>query len=80
MKKIIICFILGSITLTSCNENYQAKRNNNRGDTIVYEDNSIKVARIKIEGHDYYKIYSIPDRTITIEHLATCKKCYDIFD
>lgn len=80
MKKTIICFILGTIILTSCNNNYQTKRNNNQRDTIVYEDSSIKVARIKIEGHDYYKIYSIPDRTITIEHSATCKKCYDIYD
>ena len=44
------------------------------------DDIEIHVSKIKIEGHDYYKVASKLNRDVSIEHLTTCKKCYDIFD
>lgn len=82
MKKLITGFIiLGIIILNSCN-NQKAPNNNNNypKDSTVYDDIEIHVSKIKIEGHDYYKVASKLNRDVSIEHLTTCKKCYDIFD
>ena len=82
MKKLITGFIiLGIIILNSC-DNQKAPNNNNNypKDSTVYDDIEINVSKIKIEGHDYYKVASKLNRDVSIEHLTTCKKCYDIFD
>ena len=81
MKKLITGFIiLGIIILDSC-DNQKAQTNNNYPkDSTVYDDIEINVSKIKIEGHDYYKVDSKLNRDVSIEHLTTCKKCYDIFD
>ena len=81
MKKLITGFIiLGIIILDSC-DNQKAQTNTNYPkDSTVYDDIEINVSKIKIEGHDYYKVASKLNRDVSIEHLTTCKKCYDIFD
>ena len=80
MKKLITGFIiLGIIILDSC-DNQKAPNNNYPKDSTVYDDIEIHVSKIKIEGHDYYKVASKLNRDVSIEHLTTCKKCYDIFD
>lgn len=81
MKKIITCFILGAIILGSCsNQSDSENKTSYPKDSVVYDDVEIHVSKIKIEGHDYYKIASKLDKNVSIEHLSTCKKCYDIFD
>ena len=81
MKKIITSFILGTIILSSCGSNGEG---NNKTiypkDSVVYDDVEVHVSKINIEGHDYYKVASKLNRNVSIEHLATCKKCYDVFD
>ena len=81
MKKLITGFIiLGIIILNSCNNQKAPNNNNHPKDSTVYDDIEINVSKIKIEGHDYYKVASKLNRDVSIEHLTTCKKCYDIFD
>lgn len=81
MKKIVISFILGTIILGSCsNQNESENKTSYPKDSVVYDDVEIHVSKIKIEGHDYYKIASKLNGNVSIEHLTTCKKCYDVFD
>lgn len=81
MKKIITSLILGIITLGSCDDQGEGKNETSYPkDSTVYDDVEIHVSKIKIEGHDYYKVASKLDKNVSIEHLSTCKKCYDVFD
>lgn len=81
MKKIITSFILGVIILGSCGGNGEGKNKTSYPkDSVVYDDVEVHVSKIKIEGHDYYKVASKLDRNVSIEHLTTRKKCYDVFD
>jgi nitrous oxide reductase accessory protein NosL len=79
MKKIVISFILGTIILGSCSNQNESKTSYPK-DSVVYDDVEIHVSKIKIEGHDYYKVASKLNKNVSIEHLSTCKKCYDVFD
>lgn len=81
MKRIITIFILGTIIFGSCgNRNEGGNKTSYPKDSVVYDDVEIHVSKIKIEGHDYYKVASKLDKNVSIEHLSTCKKCYDVFD
>lgn len=81
MKKIIAGFILGIIILGSCESHGEGDNKTTcPKDSVVYDDVEIHVSKIKIEGHDYYKVASKLNRNVSIEHLTTCKKCYDLFD
>lgn len=81
VKKLITGFIiLGIIILDSCDNQKAPNNNNYPKDSTVYDDIEIHVSKIKIEGHDYYKVASKLNRDVSIEHLTTCKECYDIFD
>lgn len=81
MKKIIASFILGIIILGSCgNQGEEKSKIDYPKDSVVYDDVEVHVSKIKIEGHDYYKVASKLNRDVSIEHLTTCKKCYDLFD
>lgn len=81
MKKIITSLILGIIILGSCdNQNKGGNKTTYPKDSAVYDDVEVHVSKIKIEGHDYYKVASKLDKNVSIEHLSTCKKCYDVFD